>query len=325
MGMFPFSDIPGCMAPLAMMLHVLAARARRRAGTAAQPSAARQFAGTENLQEITMTDTTDRVRAHYDGPGLVDRLKAALAPIAAEDQPLTVAQLAMLDQFHTRGILATAELADAAGLTAADHVLDAGCGIGGPARMLASRFGCQVTGIDLSPSFVEAATYLTARCGLADRARFVEGDVLHLPFDGSTFDAVFLQHVAMNIADRASLYAELRRVLKPGGRFATYDIVLANGDVLYPVPWARDPATSFLLTAEATREALNTAGFSETLWRDDTRTALDWFEAAAASPPQAGLNLGIVMGAAFPTLAGNLGRNIREGRLGVLSAVFTRG
>ena len=92
-----------------------------------------------------MTDTIDRVRAHYDGPGLVDRIKAALAPIAGGDQPLTVAQLAMLDQFHTRGILATGELAGAAGLTGADHVLDAGCGIGGPARYLASTFGCHVT------------------------------------------------------------------------------------------------------------------------------------------------------------------------------------
>ncbi len=272
-----------------------------------------------------MTDTTDRVRAHYDGPGLVDRIRAALAPIAGEDQPLTVAQLAMLDQFHTRGILATGELACAAGLTGADHVLDAGCGIGGPARYLASMFGCHVTGVDLSSSFVEAAQYLTGRCGLADRVRFVEGDVLHLPVDDGAFDAVFLQHVAMNIANRAALYAEVRRVLKPGGRFATYDLVLKDGEVIYPAPWARDLTTSFLLTAEETREALKTAGFAETVWRDDTQTALGWFKATAANPPPAGPNLGVVMGAEFPAIAANLGRNIREGRLGVLSAVVTRG
>ena len=139
-----------------------------------------------------MTDATDRVRAHYDGPGLVDRIKTALSAIAPEDQPLTVPQLAMLDQFHTRGILATAELAGAAGLKAADKVLDLGCGIGGPARYLATMFGCSVTGVDLSPSFVEAAEYLTARCGLADRVAFKVGDALHLPFDDGAFDAVFL-------------------------------------------------------------------------------------------------------------------------------------
>jgi SAM-dependent methyltransferase len=271
-----------------------------------------------------MTDATDRVRAHYDGPGLIDRIKAALAPIASEDQPLTVPQLAMLDQFHTRGLLATAELAGAAGLKAGDHVLDLGCGIGGPARYLASMFGCAVTGLDLSPSFVDAATYLTTRCGLADRVTFKVGDALQLPFEDRVFDAVFLQHVAMNIADRPKLYNEARRVLRPRGRFATYDVVLKAGEVIYPAPWARDPSTSFLLSEEDTRETLKACGFTELLWRDDTQTAIEWFNAVAANPPGAGgLNLGVVMGAEFPSIAGNLGRNIREGRLGVLSAVLT--
>jgi SAM-dependent methyltransferase len=271
-----------------------------------------------------MTDATDRVRAHYDGPGLVDRIKAALAPLAPEDQPLTVPQLAMLDQFHTRGILATAELAGASGLKAGDHVLDLGCGIGGPARYLASMFGCTVTGVDLSQSFVDAATYLTARCGLDDRVTFEAGDALQLPFEVGAFDAVFLQHVAMNIADRPKLYREVRRVLRPHGRFATYDIVLKAGEVIYPVPWSRDPSTSFLFSEEDTRETLKSCGFSETLWRDDTQTAIDWFDAVAANHPGAGgLNLGVVMGAEFPLITGNLGRNIREGRLGVVSAVLT--
>jgi SAM-dependent methyltransferase len=203
-----------------------------------------------------MTDATDRVRAHYDGPGLVDRIKAALSAIVPEDKPLTVPQLAMLDQFHTRGILATAELAGAAALQATEKVLDIGCGIGGPARYLATMFGCSVTGVDLSPSFVEAAEYLTARCGFEDRVTFKVGDALNVPYEDGAFDAVFLQHVAMNIVDRPALYAEVRRVLKPGGRFATYDIVLKDGEVVYPAPWARDPSTSFLLSAEDTRAAL---------------------------------------------------------------------
>ena len=271
-----------------------------------------------------MTDTIEYVRAHYNGPGLVERIKTALSAIAPEDQPLTVSQLAMLDQFHTRGILATAELAGAAGLKAGEKVLDLGCGIGGPARYLASMFGCHVAGIDLSPSFVEAAEYLTLRCGLGDRVTFKVGNALHLTFDDSAFDSVFLQHVAMNIADRAALYAEIHRVLKPGGRFATYDLVLKDGDVIYPAPWARNESTSFLLSADATRTALEAAGFTATLWRDDTQTARDWFKASAGNPLPAGLSLGVVMGAEFPAITGNLGRNIREGRLGVLSAVLTR-
>ena len=114
-----------------------------------------------------MTDTNVKVCEHYSALGLTDRIKAALAAIAPENQTLTVPQLAPLDQFHTRGILATSELAAAARIDSSTHVLDLGCGIGGPARYIAATFGCKVIGIDLSPAFIDAATYLTARCGLA--------------------------------------------------------------------------------------------------------------------------------------------------------------
>jgi len=264
-----------------------------------------------------------KVREQYNPTGLTERIKSALAAIAPGGQTLTVAQLASLDQFHTRGILATAELASAAGIEPSTRVLDLGCGIGGPARYLASTFGCQVTGIDLSPAFVDAAAYLTARCGLSDRVTFQAGDALHLPFEDAAFDAVFLQHVAMNIEDRPALYAEVGRVLAGSGRFVTYDLVLRNGDVAYPTPWARDASTSFLLSEAGTRTALENAGFKAVLWRDDTHAALDWFKAMAGSPPTSP-NLSVVIGPDFPAITANLARNIREKRLGVLSAVLTR-
>ncbi len=270
-----------------------------------------------------MADIT-KVREHYSATGLTDRIKSALATIAPEGQTLTVAQLAPLDQFHTRGLLATAELALAAGLEPSSRVLDVGCGIGGPARYIAVTIGCKVTGVDLSPGFIDAATYLTARCGLSDRVTFRVGDALHLPFENSAFDTVFLQHVAMNVEDRAALYAEVRRNLAPGGRLATYDLVLRDGDVVYPAPWARDVSSSFLLSEADTLTALEQAGFKAVLWRDDTATALDWFKAAMSAPPQSGPNLGVVMGPEFPTMIGNLASNIRENRLGVLSAVLIR-
>jgi SAM-dependent methyltransferase len=270
-----------------------------------------------------MIDTTNLVRQHYGATGLRDRIGAALAALTPKNA-LTIAQLEPLDQFHTRGALATAELAVAAALTPATHVLDLGCGIGGPARYYAATFGCRVVGVDLSPSFIDAATYLAARCGLAGQVTFHVGDALHLLFENGSFDTVFLQHVAMNIEDRAALYAEVRRVLVPGGRFATYDVVLRSSEALYPVPWARDASMSFLLSEDDTRAALERAGFRALLWHDDTQTALDWFKTAGAGAPPGTLNLSIVMGADFPTLAANLARNLREGRLGVLSAVLTR-
>jgi SAM-dependent methyltransferase len=269
-----------------------------------------------------MTDTTTGVREHHSPAGLTDRIKAALATIAPESETLTIAQLAPLDHFHTRGVLATAELAGAAGLERSSRVLDIGCGIGGPARYLAATFGCEVKGVDLSPVFIDTAIYLTMRCGLSDRVRFQVADALHLPFEDATFDAVFLQHVAMNIQDRAGLYEEVRRVLTPGGRFATYDLVLRAGDVVYPAPWARTASTSYLLSEGDTCTALEQAGFKVLLWRDDTQTALEWFKRAAGAPPQNGLNLGLVMGPDFPAITANLARNIGENRLGVLSAVL---
>jgi SAM-dependent methyltransferase len=271
-----------------------------------------------------MSDGFDGVRDHYRATGLTERLKAVLGP---EQQRLTPQQLGALDQFHTRGLAATAELARLAGITADMSVLDVGSGVGGPARFLAANHGCHVTGVDLSEPFVEAARYLTGRTGQGGQVSFECASALTLPFGDGRFDAVFLQHVAMNIADRARLYREIRRVLKRGGRFATYDVVLNGGEPhypvpYYPVPWARTPATSFLLTAAATREAIEPAGFRTLVWQDDSEAARTWITQLRAAGPPPSLNLGTVMGPDFAQLAANLGRNLMEGRLGILTAVF---
>jgi SAM-dependent methyltransferase len=269
-----------------------------------------------------MTDMLDDVRDHYRATGLNERLKAGLEIFGAEDQPLTTRQLSTLDQFHTRGLAATIDLAQLAGITASMSVLDVGSGVGGPARVLAETMGCRVTGVDLSEAFVEAARYLTGRTGQSGLVSFQVASALELPFDDGQFDAVLLQHVAMNIEDRVGLYREIRRVLKRGGRFATYDVVLLGGEPHYPVPWARTPATSFLLTAAATREAIEPAGFRTLTWQDDTESAKTWAIQLFASGPPPSPNLGVVMGPNFAELAINLGRNLAEGRVGVLTAVF---
>ena len=269
-----------------------------------------------------MIDVLDGVRDHYRASGLTERLKTALTAFGPDEQRLTPQQLASVDQFHTRGLAATVELAKSAGITADMSVLDVGSGVGGPARFLAATYGCQVTGIDLSEPFVDAARYLTKRTGQSERVSFETASALVLPFDDGHFDVVLLQHVAMNITDRARLYREMRRVLKLGGRFATYDVVLNNGDPHYPVPWARTPATSYLLTAAATREAIEAAGFRTLAWQDDTEAAKAWIAQLRASGPLPSPNLGVVMGPDFAQLSANLGRNLMEDRLGILTAVF---
>jgi SAM-dependent methyltransferase len=269
-----------------------------------------------------MKDELDGVRDHYRATGLTERLKTALAVFGPEDVRLTPQQLAGLDQFHTRGLAATADLAKLAGITADMSVLDVGSGVGGPARALAASNSCRVTGVDLSEPFVDAARYLTERTGQSGQVSFQAGSALELAFDDGRFDAVLLQHVAMNIAGRAQLYREIRRVLKVGGRFATYDVVLKGGEPHYPVPWARTPATSFLFTAEATREAVEPAGFRTLVWQDDSETAKAWFAQVRASGPPPSPNLGVVMGPDFAQLSGNLARNLMEDRIGILTAVF---
>ncbi len=273
-------------------------------------------------EELAMTHAGDAVRDHYRATGLTERLKNALTVFGPEDQRLTPQLLATLDQFHTRGMAATAELAKLAGITAAMSVLDVGSGIGGPARFLAASFGCDVVGIDLSEPFVDAARYLTERTGQSGQVSFQTASALELPFDQASFDLVLLQHVAMNIAERARLYREVRRVLKPGGKFATFDVVLNSGEPHYPVPWARTAATSFLLTAAATHDAVEAAGFRTLVWQDDTEAAKAWVAQLRASGPQPSPNLGVVMGPDFAQLATNLGRSLLDGRVGILTAVF---
>jgi len=269
-----------------------------------------------------MTDALDRVRDHYRASDLTERLKTALAGLGPDDQRLTPKQLAALDQFHTRGLAATADLARLVELTSNMSVLDIGAGVGGPARFLAATYGCRVTGVDLSEPFVDAARYLTERTGLSGQVSFRTASALELPFDDGSFDVALLQHVAMNISDRPRLYREIRRVLKAGGRFATFDVVLRGDEPHYPVPWARTPETSFLLTADATREAIEPAGFRTLAWQDDTEAAKAWIAKLRAAGPPPSPNLGVVMGPDFAQLASNLGRNLLEGRLGILTAVF---
>jgi len=266
-----------------------------------------------------MNDILDQVRDHYRATGLTERLRTAFGP---DEQPLSVDQLGALDHFHTRGLAATAELAALAEIDQSMSVIDIGSGIGGPARYLAATRGCRVTGVDLSEPFVDAAIYLTARTGQADSVSFRAASALDLPFDDASFDMVLLQHVAMNIADRGQLYREIKRVLRPTGRLAISDLVLKQGEPFYPLPWARTPRTSFLLTAAETEAAIVQAGFRTRAQRDDSEQAKMWSLQFRDAGPTPGPNLGLVMGPDFRDLAVNLGRNLLEDRLGLFVAVF---
>jgi cyclopropane fatty-acyl-phospholipid synthase-like methyltransferase len=260
------------------------------------------------------------VRSHYDASGLLDKVKAALAEFGPEDATLYVHQLARLDQFHTRGLAATNDLAQAMELQRGMAVLDLGCGIGGPARYLSAMHGVNVTGIDLSPSFIKTAWYLSQRCGLVDRTTFLVGDAVDPAVPFGSMDRVVLQHVAMNIKDRAALYRAIRRVLKPGGKAGIYDIVRVGGDPHFPVPWAERSDGSHLLSEAETREALS-AEFNVEFWRDDTEVALQWLASQHAVGAPRGPAFGTIVGPRFRAMASNLVRSLHEGLVGVVLAV----
>ena len=199
-----------------------------------------------------------------------------------------------------------------------------------PPRYLAATYGCRVTGIDLSQPFVDVAQMLTERAGLSSRVTFRRADALELPFAAASFDYAWMQHVAMNIADRDRLYGNIHRVLKPGGRLAIYDVVAGNGQpLLFPVPWARRPENSFLLTPDETRRALGKAGFTEVSWADQTAVGVAWLVEQQAprpsgpTPPPLGIQ--VVMGPELSAMIANLGRNFREGKTGLVQGVVKRG
>lgn len=269
----------------------------------------------------------EAIQTHYTRADLGEAILAALEKAGKDVNRLTLEDLAPIDEFHIRGRAATLELARAAGLDATKRVLDVGSGIGGTSRCLAKEFGCRVTGIDLTDEFCRAAAMLTARIGLAHLVDFRQGDATALPFDDQTFDVVWTEHAAMNIPDKTRLYREMHRVLKPGGTLAIYDVLAGpSGPVLFPVPWARTPDTSFLVQPAELRRLIEEAGFTVTDWSDTTEAARAWFVSLVEKIQKEGfpqLGFHVLMGADFQAMAQNQGRNLQEGRI-VLGQIVAR-
>lgn len=269
----------------------------------------------------------DAIQAHYTRSDLGSAILAALQKSGKDLDRLTPEDLAPIDEFHIRGRAATLELARAARLDSTRRVLDVGSGIGGTSRCLAREFGCRVTGIDLTEEYCRTAAMLSARIGLAHLVDYRQGDATNLPFADASFDVVWTEHAAMNIPDKLRLYREMHRVLEPGGTLAIHDVLAGpSGEVLFPVPWARTPESSFLVTPDELRKLLDEAGFTVTDWSDTTEQARDWFVAVAERIRKEGLpplGFHLLLGPDFQVMAQNQRRNLEEGRI-VLAQVVAR-
>jgi MPBQ/MSBQ methyltransferase len=265
-----------------------------------------------------VSDTT-AINDYWGRDGLGQTILDALTASGKNLDRLTIDDLAPTDQFHGGGKAATVRLARLAGLSPGTRVLDVGGGLGGPARTLAAEFGCHVTVVDLTESYVRAAEILTARLGLSDRVTHRAGHALELPFDDGTFDVVWTQNSGMNIADKQRLYGGFHRVLRSGGTLALQEPMAGPVQPpIFPVMWARDAATSFLCTPVEMRTLIEGAGFRARVWDDVTAEP----GTGGAVPVYSIQHL--VMGDALAAITHAGRRNREEGRIVMVQAVFDR-
>jgi ubiquinone/menaquinone biosynthesis C-methylase UbiE len=266
------------------------------------------------------------IQRHYSRQGLIETILSALKAAGKDIQNLKLDDLAPIDEFHIRGRKATRELASLVKLNSNHKVLDVGSGLGGASRYLASEYGCQVTGIDLTEEYCQTARTLADLLGLAPRVTYRQGSALDMPFEDNSFDVVWTQHAAMNIADKTKLYSEIARVLRPNGHFAMYDVLEGPvSPLVYPVPWAANPSISFLATPQKTRELLESSGLQILSWRNTSEIGQAWFKKVAAKMQQQGANptlgLHVLLGSDFRAMAQNQVRNLNEGRIVLIECI----
>ncbi|HEV7877878.1 class I SAM-dependent methyltransferase [Bradyrhizobium sp.] len=266
------------------------------------------------------------VSGHYACNGLIEAIENGIVRMGKTIDTVTIDDLAPVDEFHIGGRKATEELVEQLGIAPGDHVLDIGCGLGGPARFIADRCKCRVSGIDLTPDYVETGNRLCEWTGLSDRVKLYQSTALSTPFPDSAFSAAYMIHVGMNIGDKENLFLEAARVLRPGSRFAVYDVMrTADGDLSFPVPWATTRESSAVDTAQGYRRALQLAGFDILSERNRREFALSYFDDLRSRAEAAGdampLGLHTLMGERRQAQIKNMIEGISTGKIAPVAMV----
>jgi len=274
-----------------------------------------------------MEQLSELLRQQYHTPGLFEEIVKRLAEQDLGIGNVSRKDISGVDEFHVRGAEVSRELASQIKLDNL-RVLDVGCGLGGPARMLADEYGCRVSGIDLSGEYIDTATRLSELVGLQDRTTFIQGNALDLPFEDASFDVVWTQHVQMNIRHKLKFYSEIERVLSPQGRFVYYDIFKTKGgEVDYPVPWANNPSRSFLVTPLEMDDILERLCFKNLTTTNETdkgkKFLKDLFEQLKRNgPPKLGLN--VLMGSSTKEKLFNILKGLEENQIILESGIYLK-
>jgi ubiquinone/menaquinone biosynthesis C-methylase UbiE len=237
------------------------------------------------------------VSDHYARSGLIEAIENGIIRMGKTTDTVTIDDFALVDEFHIGGRRATEELIGQLGIAPGNHVLDVGCGLGGPARFVVDRYKCRVSGVDLTLDYVETGNRLCEWVGMEDRVKLCQSTALSMPFQDTKFHAAYMLHVGMNIEDKESLCIEVARILQPGSRFAVYDVMrTAEGELSYPLPWATTRESSAVAPAERYKLALQSAGFEILSERNRREFALAYFNdlrsrgEAASTPAPLGLH-----------------------------------
>jgi ubiquinone/menaquinone biosynthesis C-methylase UbiE len=274
-----------------------------------------------------MVRLNQSIENHYLKEGLYEDIIARLKEQNVNLDKVKRSDIAGADEFHVRGAEVSRELANSIDLKGVS-VLDVGCGLGGPCRMLADEYNCTTTGIDISNEYIRTANNLSKLVNLDNRTTFIQGDATKLPFKDNTFDVVWTQHVQMNIPDKKKFYSEINRVLKTDGHFLFYDILKkGDEDICYPMPWAGNTNLSFLFKAEEMDAILKTCGLSKKQHTDQTKAGIVFFDALVArlkefGPPKMGLN--VLMGDTTKPKLMNLLSHLKDDKLELKSGVYKK-
>jgi ubiquinone/menaquinone biosynthesis C-methylase UbiE len=275
-----------------------------------------------------MSNNKGLTESPYNSTNLFPSILKALKAAGKDINNLTIKDLVPVDAFHIRGIEATKELASLIKIKSSYKILDIGCGIGGTARYLADNYGCFITGIDITEEYCKAAAELSKLLNLEDKTEFRHADAIDLPFENESFDIVWSEHVQMNVENKQKFYQEIYRVLKTGGKLIFYDVFKGKGDeIFYPVPWANDSSTDFLVEQNETKNLIESLDFKINYWEDKTDLSRNWFSAAVTkmkSRKPSPLGLHLVMGENADEKFHNMVCNLNEKNITVAQAIVEK-